>query len=340
MKDLLFKLCDASAVSGNENKISELLTNSLSKYGETHVYNDGSVICELGNKNAEKTILFDAHIDQIGLIVTYITEEGFIKVAACGGVDKRLLPGSVVTVHGKKDLKGVVCNIPPHLSKSLDKEEFVDIEDTYIDLGLKKEEVKNNVNIGDSISFYGKQNELLNERVSSPCLDDRSGASVLIKLTEKLHSSNNIKSRVFILLSSQEETGSLGAKISSYRCNPDEAIAVDVSFAKQPNLTCDKYSCLGKGGMIGIAPILSNQVTNTLINIAKNKNIPYQLEVMGGKSGTNADVIATTKSGVKCGLVSVPQRYMHSTVEVVDIKDLNNIVELLFEYVLAGGAKD
>lgn len=132
----------------------------------------------------------------------------------------------------------------------------------------------------------------------------------------------------------------MGAKISSYRCNPDEAIAVDVSFAKQPNLTCDKYSCLGKGGMIGIAPILSNQVTNTLINIAKNKNIPYQLEVMGGKSGTNADVIATTKSGVKCGLVSVPQRYMHSTVEVVDIKDLNNIVELLFEYVLAGGAKD
>lgn len=338
MENLLYRLCNTVGISGSENDVAELSMNLLSKFGNTTIQNDGSVICVMGRPDAKKTILFDAHIDQIGLVVTYITENGFLKVSACGGVDKRLLPGSIVTVHGNKNFTGIICSIPPHLNSTLGKNDFQNVDDIYIDLGTDKNIIKNNVNIGDKVSFYSEPGKLLNNRIASSCLDDRAGVAVLIKLAEKLYNID-INTKVFILLSSQEETGCLGARVSSYKCDPDEAIAIDVSFAKQPCLGDDKYSTLGNGGMIGIAPILSNSITNTLISIAKKHKIPYQLEVMGGKSGTNADVIATTKCGVKCGLVSIPQRYMHSAVEVVDINDLNNTVDLLFQYVISGGAK-
>ena len=141
------------------------------------------------------------------------------------------------------------------------------------------------------------------------------------------------------LLSSREEIGHLGAKTSAYKIMPDEAISVDVSFAKQPGVSNDKYGVLGKGPMIGIAPSLSTKITDSLKEIAQRENIPHQFEVMKGRSGTNADSISLIRSGIPCGLVSIPQRYMHTGVEIVNYGDLENITELLFNYAKQGGAK-
>ncbi len=336
MKNLLYELCTKRGISGDENNISKFVYKKLSKYCKCKIRNDGSVIGTIGNINSEHNILFDAHIDQIGLVVTYIDDTGFVKISNCGGIDSRILLGSTVKTCQSREISGIICSIPPHLSKKNSDNKVPSVDELYVDFGMDYEEIKKYINVGDRLSLFEKFQELLNERISSPSIDDRAGVAVLIKLAEKLNK-ETLDHKVTILLSSQEETSSLGAITSSYECHPDEAIVVDVSFAKQPNVESNKYSKLDKGPLIGISPSLSKKVTNLLIKTAQKKDIPYQLEIMGGKTGTNADHISINRGGVNCGLVSIPQRYMHTAVEVVSIKDMENTVELLFNYAKKGG---
>lgn len=335
MKNLIYELCSNQGVSGDENNISKLVYKKLSKYCKCKIRNDGSVIGTIGNVNAEYNILFDAHIDQIGLIVTYIDDNGFAKISNCGGIDSRILPGSTVKTCKDPEITGIICSIPPHLSKK-GSDKVPSIDELYIDFAMSYEEIKKYINVGDRLSLFSEFQELLNQRVSSPSIDNRAGVAVLIKLAEKL-SKENLDHKVTILLSSQEETSSMGAITSSYECRPDEAIVIDVSFAKQPGVDSNKYSKLDKGPLIGISPSLSKKVTNLLIKTAQKKDIPYQLEIMGGKTGTNADHISINRGGVNCGLLSIPQRYMHTAVEVVSIKDMEDTTELLFNYAKKGG---
>ena len=336
MKNLLYDLCIRQGISGDENDISKFVYKKLSKYCKCKIRNDGSVIGTIGNINSQYNILFDAHIDQIGLVVTYIDDNGFVKISNCGGIDSRILPGSTVKICNDPKISGIICSIPPHLSKKISDNKLPSVDDLYVDFGMDSEKIKNYINIGDRLSLFEEFQELLNGRISSPSIDNRAGVAVLIKLAEKL-SKETLDHKVTILLSSQEETSSLGAITSSYECRPNEAIVVDVSFAKQPCVESNKYSKLDKGPLIGISPSLSRKVTNLLMKTAQKKDIPYQLEIMGGKTGTNADHISINRGGVNCGLVSIPQRYMHTAVEVVSIKDMENTAELLFNYAKKGG---
>ena len=336
MKNLLYDLCTRQGISGDENDISKFVYKKLSKYCKCKIRNDGSVIGTIGNINSQYNILFDAHIDQIGLVVTYIDDNGFVKISNCGGIDSRILPGSTVKICNNSKISGIICSIPPHLSKKISDNKLPSVDDLYVDFGMDSEKIKNYINIGDRLSLFEEFQELLNGRISSPSIDNRAGVAVLIKLAEKL-SKETLDHKVTILLSSQEETSSLGAITSSYEYHPNEAIVVDVSFAKQPSVESNKYSKLDKGPLIGISPSLSKKVTNLLIKTAQKKDIPYQLEIMGGKTGTNADHISINRDGVNCGLVSIPQRYMHTAVEVVSIKDMENTAELLFNYAKKGG---
>ena len=206
-------------------------------------------------------------------------------------------------------------------------------------MGISKECAEKYISCGDRISFGNAFFELLNQNIASAYTDDRAGVCILIKLAEKLSKTDLKNIKVSILLSSREEIGLMGAKVSAYKIKPDEGICVDVSFAKQPGVSSDRYAELGKGPMIGIAPSLSKNIGEALKQAAIKENIPYQLEVMAGKSGTNADLISLERGGVPCGLVSIPQKYMHSAVEVVNIEDMENIVSLLFKYCVEGGAK-
>ncbi len=336
LKELLFELCSKIGISGDENNISQFIKESLSKYGNTTIEKDGSVICILGNKEGKKSILFDAHIDQIGLIVTFINKDGFLKISPCGGVDNRQLLGKKVIIHGEKDVTGIISCVSPHLLKSGSKDKIPNIDDLYVDIGMSKDDAEKVISVGDRISIYNKPKELLNGRIASASLDDRAGVAVLMKLAENI-SKIETDLKVIICFTTQEEVGSLGAKISSYKYFPDEAIAVDVSFARQHDVSGEKYVNLGDGPMIGIAPSLCDEISQLLIDISEKENIKYTIEVMGGRTSTNADKISETKTGVKCGLVSIPQRYMHSCTEVVSIEDLENIVKLLTCYVENGG---
>lgn len=334
MKNLIFDLCRMEGISGNEHKVAKLAMGKLIEYKCTaEILRNGSLIAKLGNEKSPKRILLDAHIDQIGLIVTDIDERGFLKVAPCGGNDRRIMPGSVVRVYGKKEIIGVVSCTPPHLKKTNDT--IIKIEEMFIDVGISKEEACKNISLGDAVIFNSEPKELLGTRIASKALDNRASVAALIRFAELISKKEDILNNCFItiLLSSQEETSSFGAITSAFDDVYSESIVVDVSFGIQPEITNEKAGEISKGPMIGISPSLSKNITNKLFEVAKANNIPFQTEVMAGKTGTNADKISITKSGISTGLVSIPQRNMHTAVEVVDIEDIENTAKLLDLYI-------
>lgn len=336
MKDLLFKLCSCDGISGKENNIADMCCKILSQYGEVLKDYNNNVIAVLGNKNADKTLLLDAHIDQIGLIVTDIDKNGFLKVDKCGGIDCRTLPGSPVKVFGNEVYDGVICCMPPHLSDG-NEDKAIEIDKTWIDIGLPVDIVKKNVSIGDVVLFNSNPKFLLNNLITSPALDNRAGVAALIKVCE-LISKVEIDCRVVVLLSCQEETYGTGAKTKSFDINPDKCICVDVSFANQIGIS-DSYANieLGKGPMLCYSSTLDRELTDVLKNVADENNISVQTEVCPGRTGTNADHISVSKNGVKTAVLSIPQRNMHTQSEIVSINDVEDTAQLIYNYIISVG---
>lgn len=339
MIELIKKLTAASGVSGNENEAAQVAKKLLEPYGRVEQDTLGNVICRV-KQPAEKGehILLDAHLDQIGFIVTAIDDKGFVKVAPCGGVDRRLVCAAEVTVHGKQDIYGVVCSTPPHLAKEDDAKKAPKFDDIAVDIGFSRQEAEKIVSLGDRITFNGEFGTLLNNQVASPSLDDRSSCAAILHCLELLKG-KNLPCGLTVMFSTREEVGGQGAHTAAYTVNPTKSIAIDVSFGYSPD--CPKHKCgkLGKGAMIGIAPTMSAELSNALIETAKQCNIPYQLEVMGGDTGTNADEIVTVRGGIKSAVVSVPLKYMHTPIETADITDIENVGRLLSEYILAKGGE-
>lgn len=325
--NLLKKLTTAVGVSGAEDNVVDLLKEMLTPYGEVCVDSMNNVFCTFGEGYH---FLLDAHIDEIGMIVTEITDDGFLKVAKCGGIDSRMLLGYEVSVWGKKEIKGIISNLPPHLQNNNDEKKVPDIKDISIDTGLSADELNKFISLGDRVTFKRNFTPLLNGRISASCLDDRAGAATLLMSLERL---KKLPCKVTVMLSTQEEVGTRGAKIGPYLKKVDEAIVVDVSFAY--SLGCNKEDCkeLGKGSMIGYSPILNKNMSDKLRDVAVNNDIPYQLEIMNGSTGTNADVITVFESGIKTALISIPQRYMHQPVEVIDKADLQSVADLICAYI-------
>lgn len=329
LKSLLKELTDTVGI-GHLNAIRETVKGYLSPYAAVEETGSLGLIGKI-DLGKEKTILLDAHIDEVGMVVTNVSENGFLTVNNCGGIDLRTLPAREVTVHGKEDVSGVFISTPPHLSKA--DEKFKDINKILIDVG---EENAKKVSAGDFVTYKNNFVSLGDTRISAKALDNRAGCAVLLALAEKL-SGKALPCNIIFLFSDGEELGLRGARTSVYAHSPSEAIVIDVSFGNAPDVPSSKCGKLGKGAMIGISPVLDRNITRTLENIAKEENLPYQSEVMGSSTGTNADVITVSKSGIKTGLVSIPLRNMHTDCEIVDIKDVETTVSLLEKYIMAGG---
>lgn len=331
LKELVFRLCSAPGTPGDENGAAETAAEELSKYAKVRIDKMGNVVAKLGKKDAKNHIMLDAHIDQIGLIVTNIDENGFIRVERTGGVDRRVLPGSPVKIYGREVLNGIVCSTPPHLSVG-GEDKVMPIDEMAVDAGLTREQAEKLICPGDRIVFNTKPRSLLGTRISAAALDDRAGVASLIRCVELLKDTK-LNCELSILCSSREEVGSQGAVTGAYEIKPTEAIIVDVSFAKQPNVPPEKCGKLGGGPMIGIAPALDRSMTDKLIKTAEKNNITYKLDVMGNSTGTNSDEIAMSRKGVKSALISIPLRYMHTPVEVIDLADVESTAKLMAEYI-------
>ena len=328
-------LCTSTGVAGLENISAQKATEMLKQYtNEVRIDKLGNVIGMIKSKNKDaKTVLLDAHIDEIGLIVTAICDKGYLKVANCGGIDRRLISAQEVTVHCKdKDILGVVGSKPPHLEKKDDAKKVPEIDEVFIDIGYTKEQAEKIVSLGDRITFNSNFTELLNGKVSVKALDDRAGVVSILEALE-LVKDKDLNVNIAVLFSAQEEIGGSGAVVGAFSITPDEAIAVDVSFAFTKGCKEEQCGKMGDGVMIGIGAMLDKSMSDALMEIAVEKEIPHQIEVLTGRStGTNADGIITSKDGVKTGLLSIPLKYMHTPVEVIKISDIQAVAQLIAAY--------
>lgn len=331
IKDVLFKLSNACAI-GTIDDAANKAEKLLSEYAPVTRLGGNGMFCTLkGEKNY--TILLDAHIDEVGFVVTDITDEGFLTVQKCGGIDLRHLPAKMVTVHGKEEVPAVFVSTPPHLDKG---DEMPDSIAKYkLDTGLGAS-AKDKLSVGDYVTYRTKAKELLGDAVCGKSFDDRAGVACLIELARRL-SNKTLPCNVVILLSDAEELGLRGAKTAAYSISADEAIAIDVSFGNGPDVPPDQCGKIGEGAMIGVSPTITRAISNKLISIAKKYDIKYQTEVMGGNTSTNADVISITKCGIPTGLISIPLRNMHTDVEMLKICDIESVCDILEKYVLSGG---
>lgn len=331
IKELCFHLSSKNGTSGDETEACKYAKELLSEYMTAETDTLGNVTGTMGEGKIH--ILLDAHIDQIGLVVRHIDDKGFLLVDKVGGPDLRVLTGAEVIVHGKEDIFGVISSVPPHLQKGDSKNEKIDLKTMAVDIGMSKEAAESVVGVGDRITLRNIQTELLGNKIVSPSFDDRCCVAVILRALEltkgKLH---NIK--LSVLFSTQEETSGSGAKTGSFALMPDYAIALDVGFGDDPYTDKSQTITLGKGPSIGLSPTLDRCFCNELKNICIDKNIPYQHDVMGGRTGTNADSINNTGYGIKTALISVPLRYMHTGCEVICIDDIENSARLLAEYLL------
>lgn len=341
LEEVLSCLVESSGVSGYEHTVSEIIETYLKDLCDD-VRKDrlGNVIgYKKGFGQHPIKIMLAAHMDEIGLMVKGIDKNGFIKVTNIGGLDQRILLAQEVIVHGKKDLFGVIGAKPPHLQTVEEIKETVKMDDLLIDVGLSKAEAENFITIGDTITIPQKMIRLQNEIVSAKALDDRAGIATmlqcLIELSKMKHACD-----IYVVATVQEEVGTRGAIVSTYQIEPDIGIAVDVGFAATPELPKDEVMELGKGPGISFGGNIHPKIHQQFIKIAKEYNIPYQIELSPRMSGTDAQSMQISQAGVATGVISIPLRYMHTTVETVDMKDIKNAGKLLSAFILSLNDED
>lgn len=292
----------------------------------------GNLIC---TKNGGKPeIMVAAHIDEIGFVVKYIDEKGFIRVAPIGGWFSQIALAQRVVLYGKKKIYGVIGCKPPHLMKDEERKKAVEIKDMFVDVGAssKEEVLEMGINVGTPVALDREVVELANGRLTGKAFDNRVGVAVMIEAVKRSKADITIHAVATV----QEEVGLKGARTSAFAIEPDAAIAIDSCVAADfpGSETAHMDVKLGKGAAItvidasGRGLITSPKVLRWLTETAEKHNIPYQLEVAEGGT-TDATAINLTKAGIPAGVVSVPARYIHSPVEVIDIKDVESAVEIV-----------
>lgn len=334
---LLSKLCEAFGVPSEENEIAQLMKEEFHKRGyKTHIDRMGNVVA-LSPKAGKDPVMFGAHMDEIGLMVKFITDKGFIRFIKIGGIDNRVLLNQRVlirTPEGQK-LHGVVGHKPPHVQERGDSK-VPKTKDLFIDIGAKsrKEVEKLGVRIGSPIGFEMPLEPLLNGRLSGKALDDRVGCYVLLQAAERLKNSN-----VALVGTVQEEVSwsGKGAMISAYHVRPRAFIAVDTSVAgDHPEISEEDVGgvALEKGPTIavveasGTGNVADRRLTEQVLALAKKEKISCQLEVVEG-GGTDASTVYNVNGGIPSIAIGVPTRYIHSNVGVVAGKDIEKTIELV-----------
>lgn len=321
-KKLITELSSAAGI-GHINEVKDVAKKHLEPFSKI-TDNENYLLAEIGE--GEKIIMLEAHMDEIGMIVTEITDDGFLSVTNVGSVDTRLLPSQPVKIYGKEVIGGVFTSVPPHLGGG----DTPDFDNIQIDTGRK--DAKDIVSIGDFVLIDAEPTELLCNRITSKALDNRSGMAAVIAAGEQI-AKLNLPFKVILMFPMGEELGLRGARVATYGKNISKCIAVDVSFGNCPDVSPLKTAELGSGAMIGVSPILSRDIYKKIETLAKEKEIPHTLEVMGGTTSTDADVMSLNQSGIPTGLVSIPLRNMHTPCEVVDLNDVKTVADLLTEFV-------
>ncbi len=325
------RLCEAPGTSGREDGAAKAAEELLAPLGPVTRNPLGSVLCCVNEgEPGAPHLMLEAHLDQIGMVVTRLEKGGFLRVANVGGLDCRLLPASPVTVHGKGGrYSGVISSTPPHLCDG--KEKPPKMEDILVDTGLSDEEAKAAFAPGDPITLDGDFTLLANDLMLSPTQDDRVGCVAVIAAAKMLQEAKP-RCKVTVCLSAQEETSGYGAGTAAFALAPDMALLVDVSFGDGFGVKEHECGKMNGGVEIDLAPAVNRSIFDQLRQLAQERGIPWQVHAMGGRTGTDTDIVAASGKGVRCGLLSIPLRSMHTAVETVSAQDVLSAARLMAEF--------
>lgn len=336
--NFLRALIAAPSPSGFEGPAQKIWKERTSSFAdEVKVDVHGNTIAVL-NPGGSPKIMLAGHIDEVGFMVKYISDEGFISFATIGGVDIHLAPARRVLIHtAKGPVMGVIGKKPIHLmdpqARASQKLEWHQL---WIDIGAKdRKEAEKKVALGDPVTFPDGFEVLNGSCVIGRGFDDKAGSFTASEVL-RLLKGRKIKASVYSVSTVQEELGLRGGKTSAYGIDPDIGIAIDVTFASDHPDTDKKQLgeiTLGKGPVIARGPNINPKVFSRLVKTAESGKIPFQVEPAPRATGTDANVIQLTRSGVAAGLLSIPNRYMHTPVEMVHLSDLENAAKLLADYI-------
>jgi len=335
--DFLKRLLATPSPSGWEQAIQKVCKEYMAKHVD-EIYKDvhGNQYHVL-NKKAGIRVMFAGHVDEIGLMVNTIDSKGFIGIVPLGGVDTAILGGQRVVVHGAKGtVPGVIGRKAIHLTPPEDRNKALEMHQMWVDIGAdSKADAEEVVEIGDPITIDVGYQELRNNTVVARALDDRIGAFVCLEAT-RLLAKRKLNVAVYCVTTVQEEVGLRGATTSTYGIQPHAGVAVDVGWATDhPRGEGDRYgeTALGKGPIISRGPNINPVVHKGLLAAAKKHKIPYQPLAMARPTGTDANAMQLARGGVATALIGIPNRYMHTPVEMVSLDDVVHASTLLAEWV-------
>lgn len=324
LKDLIY----TPTVSGYEKMSAESIIELCTDYcgitfDESYVTNTGSIVLakKCGRKDAKK-LCFDAHLDTIGFAVSEICGDGYLRLAPLGGIDANILPSSEVLILGKQRIRGVVSSIPPHLSSS---DKLPAVGELLIDTGYTDEHLRELVSVGNPVMLYPHFTELLADRISSVSLDDKICIAAAVEAVKR--SGNPENTDIYLYLSSGEERGGNGSHHIYEEIQPDALIVLDVNFAKEKGSVNGEYGVLSEGAMMSYSAVTSVKFTRFVAECAKGEKLQLVNEMT--YTGTNADVSARVGLGIPTAVVSIPIKYMHSSVETADMNDVMSCANIL-----------
>ena len=337
LKDKMKTLLNAYGVSGEEMGVSRIAAQMLEGLvDQVEIDTFGNVTgSRLSGVPGAKKLLLDAHLDQVGFLITGVTEQGFLRFTSIG-VDPRMLVGSRLTVlsHSHGPMPGVVASLPPHIQTG-EQNSATPISEMAIDVGLCAEEVKKRIQVGDYAAFAGDAFDMQGDTVCGKSMDDRACFTSLLYALELLKD-KPLKVDLQVVGSVQEEVGCKGGLIRACAIRPDIAVAVDVTHAKTPdNKPGDRANTLGGGPVISIGAQSNPLLARRMLELARAKKIPHQVDAVPMSSGTNAHTMQTASEGTRTVVLSLPLRYMHTPVETLRMCDVKNLGALLKEFVLS-----
>ncbi len=333
LKEFIFTAISKVGVIGFERERANFLKEEFEKYcDEVTIDTLGNVVAlKKGDVENKGKIMYVAHADEIGLMITDIDEKGLLSFTNMGGVDQRVLVAQEVRIMGNEEVLGVIGTKPPHLNTEEDNKKATLMKDLRIDTGYSVEKVKELVSVGDVAVVRRKPIELLNNRIASNALDDIVGIGAMYEAMKKLQGIKHDVD-VYFVASAQEEVSSVGALAVARQIQPDIAMAVDVEFAKTPELAKVTVE-LGKGPVLAICPTNHRQIFKGHKKVASENGIQYQVTVVPGAGGTDANSLELAHYDIAVADLGIPLRYMHTSVEVVDLKDVTELSRLMTTFV-------
>lgn len=333
MRNALEHLSAQTAPSGFEGPAAQAAAELLRPLmDEVSIDRSGNVIGlrRCGSPNAGR-LLLDAHLDEIGLIVVGI-EDGFLRFRTIGGVDPRMLPDRELTILTEPPIFGLVSCLPPHVQKAGDSKRSIPVPDLMVDIGMTQEQAEKAVPLGTPMVFRGGCTPLGERQICGKAMDDRSCFVTLLRTAELL-SGTPLDVDLYVVGSVKEEVSGVGAKTAAFAIDPDCCVAVDVTHGTTPDGQKDRTFSLGGGPVIGMGPNMTGWMTQRMMDKAAQLGLEFQVEVMAGHTGTNAWPMQISREGVATSVVSVPLKYMHSPVEVLDLEDMEHTAQLLAAFV-------